>query len=71
MSMIDSISSAATSMSQAALQQQAQTSVLASAIDTAETQGEAVVDLINVSSVSGQQQVFTDPLLGQNVNVLA
>ncbi|MFW5717996.1 MAG: putative motility protein [Spirochaetota bacterium] len=69
--MIDSISSAATSMSQAALQQQAQTSVLANAIDTVEAQGEAVVDLISVSSASGQQQVFTDPLLGQNVNVLA
>ncbi|MFW6291779.1 MAG: hypothetical protein ACOC7V_05570 [Spirochaetota bacterium] len=45
--------------------------MLANAIDTVEAQGEAVVDLISVSSASGQQQVFTDPLLGQNVNVLA
>lgn len=69
--MIDSIASAATTMSQAQLQMQAQTSVLASAIDTAEQAGQSLVDLINVSSVSGQQQVFTDPFLGQNVNVLA
>lgn len=51
--------------------QPAQTSVLASAIDTAEMQGQAMVDLINVSSVNGQQQVFTDPMLGQNVDILA
>lgn len=69
--MIDSIASSFTAMAQAQVMQQAQTSVLASALDTVEAQGEAVVDLINVSSVSGQQQVFTDPMLGQNVNVLA
>lgn len=58
-------------MAQAQVMQQAQTSVLASAIDTMEAQGDAVADLISVSSVSGQSQVFTDPLLGQNVNILA
>ena len=51
--------------------QQVQTSVMARAIETAEVQGEAVVDLIDVSSVSEQSQVFTDPLLGQNVNIFA
>ena len=68
--MIESIAAHYTGMAQAQLMQQAQTSVLASAIDTVEAQGEAVVDLINVSSVSGQQQAFTDPMLGQNVDVL-
>ena len=58
-------------MSQAQMQMQAQTSVLASAIETVEQAGESVVDLINVSSVSGQQQVFTDPMLGQNVDLYA
>ncbi|MFP4114968.1 MAG: putative motility protein [Spirochaetota bacterium] len=69
--MIESIASAHTTAAQAQLMQQAQTSVLASAIDTVEQQGSALVDLINVSSVSGQQQVYTDPMLGRNVNVLA
>jgi hypothetical protein len=69
--MIESISAGYTAMAQATVQQQAQTSVLASAIDTAEAQGEAVVDLISVSSASGQEQVFTDPMLGKNVNILA
>lgn len=69
--MIESISSGYSSWSQTQTMQQAQTSVLASAIDTAEMQGQAMVDLINVSSVNGQQQVFTDPMLGQNVDILA
>ncbi len=59
------------SMSQAQIQMQAQTSVLAEAIDVVEQAGESVVDLINVSSVSGQTQVFTDPMLGQNVDLYA
>lgn len=71
MGMIESIAASSTAMAQAQLMQQAQTSVLASAIDTVEDQGSALVDLINVSSVSGQQQTFTDPLLGQNVDILA
>jgi hypothetical protein len=69
--MIDSITSAYSSMQQAQLMQQVQTSVMASAIETAEVQGNAVVDLINVSSVSGQSRMFTDPMLGQNVNTFA
>ncbi|MFW5688282.1 MAG: putative motility protein, partial [Spirochaetota bacterium] len=67
----ESIASGYTSMAHAQQTLEAQTSVLASAIDTVETQGQAVVDLISVSSASGQQQVFTDPMLGQHVNVLA
>jgi len=69
--MIESIASNYTAAAQAQLMQQAQTSVLASALDTIETQGQAVVDLMNVASVSGQQEVFTDPMLGKNVNILA
>jgi hypothetical protein len=69
--MIDGINSSYTAMQQAQVMQQAQTSVLASAIDSVESQGSAVVDLINTTSVTGQQQVFTDPMLGQNVNILA
>ena len=69
--MIGSITSTYNTMQQAQLMQEVQTSVMASAIETAEAQGDAVVDLINVSSVSGQSQVFTDPMLGQNVNVFA
>lgn len=69
--MIDSIAANYTGMAQAQQMLEAQTSVLASAIDTVESQGEAVVDLLNVSSVNGQQQAITDPMLGQNVNLLA
>ena len=69
--MIGSITSTYNTMQQAQLMQEVQTSVMASAIETAEAQGDAVVDLINVSRVSGQSQVFTDPMLGQNVNVFA
>jgi len=58
-------------MQQAQLAQQAQTSVMASALDSVEAQGGAVVDMINSSSVNGQSQVFTDPMLGQNVDILA
>ena len=67
--MIDSITSMYMATQQAQLMQQVQTSVMARAIDMAEVQGEAMVNLINVSNVSGQ--VFTDPMLGQNVNILA
>jgi hypothetical protein len=69
--MVESIASSYSSYQQAQLMQQVETSVLASAIDSMEQQGESVVELINVSSVSGQTHVFTDPMLGQNVDVLA
>lgn len=62
--MIESIASNYTAMAQAQLMQQAQTSVRASAIDTVESQGQAVADLLSVASVAGLQEVFTDPLLG-------
>ena len=51
--------------------QQAQTSMLANAIESVESQGASVVDMINTSSVNGQSQVFTDPMLGQNVDIYA
>lgn len=69
--MIDSITSMHTTMQQAQLMQQVQTSVMARAIETAEMQGQAMVDLIAVSSLSGSSQVFTDPMLGQNVDTFA
>lgn len=68
--MIEAIGSSYTSMQQAQTMMEAQTSVLASAIDTVEAQGEAMVDVINTSSVNGQSQVFADPMLGQNVDLL-
>ncbi len=61
--MIDSITSMHMAMEQAQLMQQVQTSVMASAIDLAEVQGDAVAALIN--------EAVTDPMLGQNVNILA
>ena len=69
--MIASITSMHTTMQQAQLMQQVQTSVMARAIETAEVQGQAMVDLIAVSSLAGQSQVLTDPMLGQNVDTFA
>ncbi|TVR05806.1 MAG: putative motility protein [Spirochaetaceae bacterium] len=69
--MIDSITSMHTTMQQAQLMQQVQTSVLARTIETAEVQGEAMVDLIAASNLAGQSQVLTDPMLGQNVDTFA
>ena len=56
-------------MTQARLQQEVQTSVLARTIDTVEQQAAAVTDLLDVSGVSGQGQVYTDPMLGQNIDI--
>lgn len=69
--MIEGISSTYTAMQQAQVMQQAQTSMLANAIESVESQGASVVDMINTSSVNGQSQVFTDPMLGQNVDIYA
>ena len=69
--MINSITAAYSTMQQAQLMQQVQTSVMASALDATQAQGDAVLNLINSSSAAGSSQVFTDPMLGQNVNVFA
>ena len=69
--MIESITSMHTTMQQAQLMQQVQTSVMARAIETAEVQGQAMVDLIAVSSLPGPSQLLTDPMLGQNVDTFA
>ena len=63
--MIESITSMHTTM------QQVQTSVMARAIETAETQGQAMVDQIAVSSLPGQSQLLNDPMLGQNADTFA
>ncbi|MFP4378309.1 MAG: YjfB family protein [Spirochaetales bacterium] len=67
--MIESLSSAYAGMNQAQVMQQAQTSVMKSALDTAEAQGQAVVGLIQESSSAGAASL--DPMLGQHVNELA
>jgi hypothetical protein len=57
-------------MNQAQVMQQAQTSVMKSALDTAEAQGQAMVGLIQESSsLAGAASL--DPMLGQQVNELA
>ena len=58
-------------MENARLMQQVQASVTSRAIDMIKAQGAAVIDLINASGSSGQGQVFTDPMLGRNVDVMA
>ena len=58
-------------MSQAQLQQQASTSTLKQAMDVQETQGEAMVQLLSSAGSATQAQQIQDPMMGQNVNVLA
>jgi hypothetical protein len=67
--MIESLASAYTSMNQSQVMQQAQTSVMKSALDAAEAQGEAVVNLLQESSAIAGPAAL-DPMMGQNVNVL-
>lgn len=57
-------------MSQARLQQQVNTSVLKEAMDVQESQGAAVAKLIATAGAP-QAQTVQDPMMGQNVNILA
>lgn len=69
--MIPSITSAYTSMSQAQLRQQASTSLLKQAMDVQEAQGAAIAKLISSAGNVTHSQQFRDPMMGQNVNMLA
>ncbi len=68
--MVASIASGYTDYAQVQVQREAQTAVLAEAVEEVERQGEALVGMINDSSVNGRQDVFSDPMLGQNVDML-
>ncbi len=68
--MVASIASGYTDYAQVQVQREAQTAVLAQAIDEVERQGEAIVGMISDSGVAGRQDVFSDPMLGQNVDML-
>ncbi|MFP4331520.1 MAG: YjfB family protein [Spirochaetaceae bacterium] len=58
-------------MNQVQMQQQASTSVLRQTMDMQETQGAAMVELLaQAGSATGNQQAL-DPMMGQNVNILA
>lgn len=67
--MIESITSGYTSMSQAQLSQQANTSVLKEAMNVQEMQGEGVMRLL--ASASGAPQQVQDPMLGQTIDTYA
>ena len=69
--MIESISATFTNLAQAQVQQEVQTAVLAQSINEVERQGASLVNLINVSGMTGQQQSAVDPMLGRNVDTYA
>ncbi|MFW5712522.1 MAG: YjfB family protein [bacterium] len=78
--MVDSISNASVNMNQAQLMQQVQVSLLDKSLETAETQGEEMVNLIEESGQAAEQasqntaqqaSPITDPAVGQNIDILA
>ena len=68
--MVDSITSAYTSMNQAQTAQQAGTAVLKQAMNVQEAQGEGLMKLL-ASSDSGSTQPMQDAMLGQSVDTYA
>ena len=78
--MVDSISNASVNMSQSQLMQQVQVSLLDKPLETAEAQGEEMVNLIEESGQAAEQASqqspqqsasITDPAIGQNIDILA
>lgn len=69
--MTEAITSAYTSMGQAQMQQQASTAVLKQTMDLQESQGAAMVELLASAGSVAQNQHALDPMMGQNVNILA
>ncbi len=81
--MVDSIGSAAMSLSQEQLMNQVQVSLLDKSLENAEAQGQEMVNLIEDAGEVASQQArrsqpavnqqapVTDPALGQNVDILA
>jgi hypothetical protein len=78
--MVDSISNASVNMNQAQLMQQVQMSLLDKTLETAEAQGQEMVNLIEESGQAAEQASqpsaqqaapITDPALGQNIDILA
>ncbi|SIQ75434.1 Putative motility protein [Alkalispirochaeta americana] len=68
--MIDSITTLYTAMEQSKQQTEVSTAVLAKSIDTVEQAGENLQGLIQTAGASASQ-AFTDPLVGQHINVTA
>ena len=68
--MIDSMTAAQTSMSQAQTAQQAGTAVLKQAMNVQEAQGEGLMKLL-ASSDSGGAHPVQDAMLGQSVDTYA
>jgi hypothetical protein len=66
---MNGVAGAITAYHQANLMQQVQTSMLAKTLDVAQTQGQAVVSLIQ--SAGGAAQQITDPALGRLVDTTA
>ena len=58
-------------MSQARLGQQAQTAVLKEAMNVQEMQGEGVARLLSSAADAAAPQQLRDPVMGQNVDLLA
>jgi hypothetical protein len=69
--MVSSITSAYTSMSQAQLAQQAHTAVMKQAVNVQEMQGAGVARLLQSAEQVGTPAHLQDPMLGQNVDLLA
>ncbi|MFO7848633.1 MAG: YjfB family protein [Spirochaetia bacterium] len=70
--MLDSISSTAMNMSQSQLMQQVQVSMLDKNLETAETQGDQMAEMLRESGQAAQKQApITDTAKGQNVDIFA
>ncbi len=66
---VEQVGSAYADFSSAPLESDVQASVLREAVDTAEMQGEAAVQLIQAASEMTSSEPISDPALGQNVDV--
>lgn len=69
--MVNDVASASTALYQNNVAAEVNTSVLNSALDTAEVQGQALTDMMQSANPAAQVTAVSDPALGNNVDMLA